>query len=150
MMSTPTFDAGAELGALGLHLREAAIEVALLHLELGDAVAEQAADAVGPLEHDDAVPGARELLGGGEARPARSRSTATALPVRTDGGTGTTQPSSQARSMIDTSTCLMVTGSWLMPSTHAPSQGAGQRRPVNSGKLLVACSRSMASRQRSW
>ena len=46
--------AGAELGALGLHLGEAAVEVALLHLELGDAVAEQAADAVGPLEHDDA------------------------------------------------------------------------------------------------
>ena len=44
-------DAGAELGALGLHLVEAAVEVALLHLELGDAVAQQAADAVGPLEH---------------------------------------------------------------------------------------------------
>ena len=51
--------------------------------------------------------------------------------------------------MISTSTCLMVTGLWLMPSTQAASQGAGQRRPVNSGKLLVACSRSMASRQRS-
>ena len=44
-------DAGAELGALGRHLVEAAVEVALLHLELGDAVAEEAADAVGPLEH---------------------------------------------------------------------------------------------------
>ena len=31
-----------------------------------------------------------------------------------------------------------------MPSTHAPSHGAGQSRPVNSGKLLVACSRSIA------
>ena len=41
----------------------------------------------------------------------------------------------------------MVTGSLLMPSTHDPSQGAGHRRPVNSGKLLVACSRSMASDQ---
>ena len=46
---------------------EAAVEVALLHLELGDAVAQQAADAVGALEHDDVVPGARELLRGGEA-----------------------------------------------------------------------------------
>ena len=62
---------GAELGALGLHLREPAIEVALLHLELGDAVAQQAADAVGAFEHDDVVTGARELLGGGE--PGRSR-----------------------------------------------------------------------------
>ena len=84
------------------------------------------------------------------ARPAGPEPiTATFLPVRTDGGTGTTQPSSHARSTISTSTCLMVTGSWLMPSTQAPSQGAGHRRPVNSGKLLVACRRSMASRQRS-
>jgi hypothetical protein len=32
-----------------------------------------------------------------------------------------------------------------MPSTQAASHGAGQSRPVNSGKLLVACRRSMAS-----
>ena len=43
------------------------VEVALLHLELGDAVAQQAADAVGALEHDDVVAGAGQLLGGGEA-----------------------------------------------------------------------------------
>ena len=36
---------------------------------------------------------------------------------------------------------------WL--DKYAASQGAGHRRPVNSGKLLVACSRSMASCQRS-
>ena len=71
-MSTPTFDVGAELGALGPHLLEAAVEVALLHLELGDAVAQQAADAVGPLEHDDVVAGAGELLGGGQAGGARA------------------------------------------------------------------------------
>ena len=35
-----------------------------------------------------------------------------------------------------------------MPSTHAVSHGAGQMRPVNSGKLLVACSDRIASRQR--
>ena len=49
--------------------------------------------------------------------------------------------------MIDSSTCLMVTGSSLIPRTQAASQGAGQSRPVKSGKLLVACSRSIASRQ---
>ncbi len=48
--------------------------------------------------------------------------------------------------MISTSICLIVTGSSLMPSTQAASHGAGHSRPVNSGKLLVACSRSMASR----
>ena len=34
-----------------------------------------------------------------------------------------------------------------MPTTQAVSQGAGHSRPVNSGKLLVACSRSSASSQ---
>src|SRR3546814_5913420 len=64
----PIFDThvgvDAELGALGLHLGQAPVDVALLHLELGDAVAQEATDAVGPLEHDDVVPGSRELLGG--------------------------------------------------------------------------------------
>ena len=63
---------GAELGALGLHLGEPPLEVALLHLELGDAVAQQPADAVGPLEHDDVVAGPGQLLGGGEAGRARA------------------------------------------------------------------------------
>jgi hypothetical protein len=71
---------GAELGALGLHLLEPPVDVALLHLELGDAVAQQAADAVGALEHHDVVPGAGELLG--RARPAGpDPMTATRLPV---------------------------------------------------------------------
>ncbi len=65
-------DAGAELGALGPHLVEPAIEVALLHLELGDAVAQQAAEAVGPLEHHDVVAGPGELLGGGQAGGTRA------------------------------------------------------------------------------
>src|SRR3990170_4642079 len=51
--------------------------------------------------------------------------------------------------MIETSTFLMVTGSWLMPRTHAVSHGAGHNRPVNSGKLLVAWSRSIAPSQSS-
>ena len=34
-----------------------------------------------------------------------------------------------------------------MPSTHEASQGAGQIRPVNSGKLFVDESMSYASRQ---
>ncbi len=66
-------DAGAEGDPLGLHLLEPAVEEALLHLEVGDAVAEQAADAVGPLEDGDGVAGARQLLGAGQARRGRSR-----------------------------------------------------------------------------
>ena len=52
---TPTFAFDAELGALGAHLRDAPVEVALLHLELGDAVAQQAADAIGALVDGDVV-----------------------------------------------------------------------------------------------
>ena len=63
--------------------------------------------------------------------------------------TGATQPSAKARSTISYSMRSMVTGSSLIPRTHAASQGAGQSRPVNSGKLLVACRRSMASDQSS-
>ena len=62
----------AKLGAFGAHLVEPAVEVPLLHLELGDAVPQQPADAVGALEHHDIVTGARELLRRGEARRARS------------------------------------------------------------------------------
>src|SRR5689334_21480515 len=51
--------------------------------------------------------------------------------------------------MMETSTFLIVTGSWLMPRTQAVSLGAGQSRPVNSGKLLVACNRSIAASQSS-
>ncbi len=82
------------------------------------------------------------------ARPAGPEpTTATVLPDRRSGICGVTSPLSQALSMMVTSTFLMVTASWLIPSTHADSQGAGQRRPVNSGKLLVACRRSIAPDQ---
>ena len=58
---------GAEAGALRRHLLEALVDVPLLHLEVGDAVAQQAADAVVALEDGDGVSGARQLLGRGEA-----------------------------------------------------------------------------------
>ena len=74
--------------------------------------------------------------------------TATFLPVRISGMRGVTQPSSQPLSMIAHSLFLIVTGGSITPSTQEPSQGAGQTRPVNSGKLLVLCRRSSASFQR--
>src|SRR5215467_396831 len=55
-----------------LHQREAAVDEALLHLELGNAVAQQPADPIVTLEHGHQVPGAVELLGGGEAGRARA------------------------------------------------------------------------------
>ena len=79
-------DAGPELRALGPHLGDPPLEVALLHLELGDAVAQQAADAIGPLEHDHGVSGPGELLGGGQPRRARAddRDRLAGLPARHD------------------------------------------------------------------
>ncbi len=46
--------------------------------------------------------------------------------------------------MMACSIDLMPTGSSLTFSVQAASHGAGQTRPVNSGKLLVECSTSMA------
>jgi len=49
-------------------------------------------------------------------------------------------------SSTETKRCFNpTTGFSMMPSVQLPSQGAGHTRPVNSGKLLVSCSRSSAS-----
>ena len=52
--------------ALGLHLLDAALDDVLLHLEVGDAVAEQAAGLGVLLVDMHVVAGAGELLGRGE------------------------------------------------------------------------------------
>ena len=72
--------------------------------------------------------------------------TATVLPVFFGAITGWIQPSSQARSTIWHSMVLMVTGLSMMLRVQDASHGAGQMRPVNSGKLLVECSVSDAVR----
>src|SRR5699024_3327811 len=61
-------DARAELHTFLAHLLEAAVDGALLELEVRDAVAKQAADAVALLEDRYVVAGARELLRAGEPR----------------------------------------------------------------------------------
>jgi hypothetical protein len=66
-MSTPTLALTRNSVPSASHLVQAPVEVALLHLELGDAVAQQPADAVGALEHHHRVAGPRQLLGGGQA-----------------------------------------------------------------------------------
>ncbi len=70
---------------------------------------------------------------------------ATRLPVPRADNAGLIQPSRQPRSTISHSIVLIVTGSSSRLSVQAASQGAGQTRPVNSGKLLVRCSRSSAA-----
>ena len=59
-------DAGAEFGAFGPHLLQPAVQVALFHLELGNAVAQQPADAVVALEDRHTVSGPGQLLRGGQ------------------------------------------------------------------------------------
>jgi len=73
--------------------------------------------------------------------------TATFLPVLRAGSSGVTQPSAQPLSMMACSMDLIPTASLLMFKVQAASHGAGQMRPVNSGKLLVECSTSSARRQ---
>src|SRR5665213_3284040 len=63
---------GAELDALFGHLRRAPVNQVLFHLEDGNAIAHQSADAVGLFEQNDAMPGARELLRAREARGSRA------------------------------------------------------------------------------
>ena len=59
-------------------------------------------------------------------------------------------PISNPLSIMAHSIFLIVTGGALIPKTQAPSQGAGQTRPVNSGKLLVCNRVFRASFQLSW
>ena len=47
-------------------------------------------------------------------------------------------------STIDTSTCLMGTAGWLMPSTQALSHGAGHTRPITAGNGLASVRRRHA------
>ena len=72
---------------------------------------------------------------------------ATFLPVLAGAISGFSQPLSQARSTMAHSMVLMVTGLSSMLSVQDASHGAGQMRPVNSGKLLVECRLREASSQ---
>src|SRR5262245_52988477 len=63
---------GLEDDAGLLHETQAPIHEPLLHLELGNPVAQEAPDAVGALEDDHPVPGAVELVRGGETRGPRA------------------------------------------------------------------------------
>ena len=72
---------------------------------------------------------------------------ATFLPVLAGAISGFSQPLSQARSTMAHSIVLMVTGLSSMFSVQEASHGAGQMRPVNSGKLLVECRLREASSQ---
>jgi hypothetical protein len=75
-------------------------------------------------KHHHVVAGAGELLCRGQPAGPEPM-TATACRSSLGTASGTTQPSAHARSMIETSTCLMATGSALMPTTHATRTAPG-------------------------
>ena len=66
------FDAGAERHAFRFHLADAAVNQMLFHFKVGNAVAQQAADAVAFFKQSDVMAGAGQLLGTGHARRARA------------------------------------------------------------------------------
>ena len=68
------------------------------------------------------------------------------IPDFLSAGMGATHPSFQPVSMIEHSMVLIVTGLLSILSVQDSSHGAGQTRPVNSGKLLVECKTSSAAR----
>ena len=131
--------AAVEADTFGLHLRDAPVDVMLFHLEVGNAVAQQAAGPGVLLVDLHVVADAGELLGAGEARGSRSHDGRPTCRFLRAGGSGLTHPSAKARSTIAHSIVLMVTGLSSMLSVQDASHGAGQTRPVNSGKLLVEC-----------
>jgi hypothetical protein len=71
-MSSPTATPQRKTSAFGLHLGDPPVEDSLLHLELGDAVAQQAAGPIGTFENRHRVAGARQLLGRGQTRRPRA------------------------------------------------------------------------------
>ncbi len=66
-------DAVMERHALGFHLRHAAVDDVLFHLEVGNAVTKQSAGLGEFFVDMNVVAGARELLRGRKARRVRSR-----------------------------------------------------------------------------
>src|SRR6185312_8079638 len=74
----------AKLDAFGAHLLDPAVDVIFLHLEIGNAVAQQPADPVGLFEQHDFVAGARQLLRARHPRRsgADDRDTLAGLPLR--------------------------------------------------------------------
>ena len=121
----------AELRALFAHLRDALLEVALLHLELGNAVAQQAADPIGALVDGHVVAGARELLRGREPRGpgADHRDALAGLGVRND----RREPALFPRAVDDLDLDLLDRDRRLVDAEHAC--GLARRRAQPTGEL---------------
>ena len=130
-----------------LHLRDAAVDEMLLHLEVGNAIAQQAAGLGEFLIDMHVMADARELLRGGE--PGRAGADdGDALAGLGLGRLG--QDPARLEATVDDRAFDRLDRDRLvdeMLSVQDASQGAGQTRPVNSGKLLVEWRLASAPRQ---
>ena len=133
-----------ELNTFFTHELDATVYNGFVQFHIRYSVHKQAAWTIISFVDGHLMSGVIQLRGCGQSAGPEP-TMATDLPVLCSGGCGMTQPSSKPRSIMAFSIFLMVTGGLVMPSTQAPSQGAGHTLPVNSGKLLVLCKRSRAS-----
>ena len=131
--------------ALRLHLLHAPLDDVLLHLEVGDAVAQQPAGLGALLVDVHLVAGARELLGGSEPRRARADDGDASCRSCVSGGSGAIQPSAKAWSAMAHSMVLMVTGSSSMLSVQ---DGLARRRAHAARHLGEVVGRVQVERRR--
>jgi hypothetical protein len=124
-----------------------ALDDALVELHGRDAVHHQTTDAIGALEHRDLVAGPIELGGAGQTRRARAHHgdlLAGAKP-----GRACHHPALGEGAIGDGCLVDLDGDRRRVDAKHARALARrGHTRPVTSGKLLVRCKRSMASRQR--
>ena len=134
-------DAGLKVNTFLLHEIQAPVQNPFFELEVRNPVSEQTADPVGTLVNSHRVTGAVQLLGAGQTgRPRPDDGNLFAGSCRRRFGFDPTL----LKGVLDDLFFNLFNGD----RTQASSQGAGQSRPVNSGKLLVSKSRPRASRQR--
>ena len=116
----------------------------LFHLELGDAVAQETADAIGSFVHDHLVPGTGELLGSCEARGARADHGDLLACL---GGCGHRHDPTLGEGAVNNLDFDALDRDGRLVNAENTRRLTRRRaeRPVNSGKLLVACNRSIAS-----
>ena len=81
---------GTEPSAFLFHLQQAQLEMALFHLELGDAITEQATDPVGALVDHDGVTGPGLSCCAAASLAGPEPTTPTVLPDSRSGGRGRT------------------------------------------------------------
>ena len=141
------FGAAAERHPLGAKLGQATLQDPFLQFEVGDAVAQYPSWSPGTLEDGDPVAGPGQLLGGGQAGRScpHHAHLLTGEGVSPPGDDPALGPGHFGDLFFD---YRVGDGSSFMDRVQAASHSSGQSLPVSSGKLLVACRRSEASRHR--